>query len=118
MYMAVISLLPKPGKDHTKMGNFHPLSLLNSDYNIFAKTLAMRLEKVNLSLIHLDQVGFIVGHYSAHNMRRLFHVMSEAASLQHPVVAISLDAEKAFDRIEWSYVSHSLTKYGFGIQWI
>uniref|UniRef100_A0A8C5FMU7 Reverse transcriptase domain-containing protein n=1 Tax=Gadus morhua TaxID=8049 RepID=A0A8C5FMU7_GADMO len=121
MNMAVISLSPKPGKDHTKMDNFRPLSLLNNDYKIFAKTLAMRLEKVISSLIHLDQVGFIAGRYSAHNMRRLFHVMSEAASLQHPAVAISLDAEKAFDRIEWSYLFHILTKYGFGpvcIQWI
>ncbi len=73
------------------MGNFHPLSLLNNDYKVFAK-IDMRFEKV--ISFHLDQTGFIVGHHVAHNMRRLFHVTSEAASFQHPAVAISFDAEK------------------------
>lgn len=32
MRSAGISLIPKPGKDHTQMSNFCPLSLLNNDY--------------------------------------------------------------------------------------
>lgn len=45
MRSAGISLIPKPGKDHMQMSNFRPLSLLNNDYKLFAKILAMRLEK-------------------------------------------------------------------------
>lgn len=59
MRQATISLLPKPGKDHSQMSNCRPLSLLNNDYKLFAKILAVRTETVISSLIHLDQVGFI-----------------------------------------------------------
>lgn len=121
MRSAIISLIPKPGKDHTQMSNFRPLSLLNNDYQLFAKILAIRLEKVIPTLVHLDQVGFIRGRLASNNMRRLLHVMSRASSLQHPAVAISLDAEKAFDRIEWPFLFHVLSKFGFGpicMQWI
>uniref|UniRef100_A0A667X5D4 Reverse transcriptase domain-containing protein n=1 Tax=Myripristis murdjan TaxID=586833 RepID=A0A667X5D4_9TELE len=121
-YVLNNSVLPKPNKDHSQMGNFRPLSLLNNDYKIFAKALALCLEKVISSLVHLDQVGFIAGRHASHNMRRLFHVMSEAASLYYPhPVAISLDAEKALDQIEWSYLFHVLSNFGFGptcLRWI
>uniref|UniRef100_A0A8C6S6I3 Reverse transcriptase domain-containing protein n=1 Tax=Neogobius melanostomus TaxID=47308 RepID=A0A8C6S6I3_9GOBI len=103
------------------MGSYRPLSLLNNDYKIFAKILAKRLEKVIPSLIHIDQVGFIKGRLAANNMRRLFHVMSRASSLQHPAVALSLDAEKAFDRMEWPFLFEVLSKFGFGtscMKWI
>lgn len=59
MRQATISLLPKPGKDHSQMSNCRTFSLLNNDYKLFAKILAVRTETVISSLIHLDQVGFI-----------------------------------------------------------
>lgn len=121
MRQATISLIPKPGKDHLQMGNFRPLSILNNDYKIFAKVLAIRIEKVIPSLIHVDQTGFIKGRYASNNMRRLFQVMYEAETSRCPAIAVSLDAEKAFDRVEWKYLFYTLPKYGFGpmiMDWI
>ncbi len=110
---ATISLIPKPGKDHLQMINFIPLSILNNDYKIFAKILARRTENVISSRIHVDQVGFIKGRLASNSMRRQQQVMLRAEASQHPAIAVSLDAEKAFDRIEWKYLLYALSKFGF-----
>lgn len=42
---AVISLIPKEGKDKLDCGSYPPISVLNQDYNIFTHVLAKRIEK-------------------------------------------------------------------------
>ena len=44
--MASVTLLLKPGKDADARGSYRPISLLNAEYKILAKALAMRLETV------------------------------------------------------------------------
>ena len=86
MSRAIISLLPKPGKDPALMANHRPLSLLNCDYKILAKVLALCLEKVVPSVGHLDQVGFRqAGRQSSNNMR-VFQIMLKASSSNLPVM--------------------------------
>ena len=111
---ALISLIPKKGRDHTDPANFRPISLINVDSKILAKVLALRLETVLPYIIHTDQVGFIKGRSSTDNLRRLLHLMWLNSSNTAPVAAISLDAEKAFDRVEWGFLHSALSEFGFG----
>lgn len=78
-------------------------------------------EKWNHSLVHFDQEGFVKGRHSSSNMRRLLQVIYKATSLQYPALLLSLDTEKAFDRVEWPYLFYTLQIYGCGpvcMQWI
>jgi hypothetical protein len=56
---AVLTLVPKKDKDIRLLKNRRPISLLNADYKIIAKTLAMRLQKVIPCTINQDQAGCI-----------------------------------------------------------
>lgn len=100
---ALITLILKPCKPPTECGSYRPISLLNSDAKIIAKALAMRLDKVLPFIIHADQNGFVKSHQGFHNVRRVLNIVHVCEG--SPDMAIlSLDAEKAFDRVKWPYL--------------
>uniref|UniRef100_A0A8C7XNT8 Reverse transcriptase domain-containing protein n=1 Tax=Oryzias sinensis TaxID=183150 RepID=A0A8C7XNT8_9TELE len=118
---ATISVILKKGRDPQKCESYRPISLLNVDYKILTKVLALRLEKIAPSVIHEDQTGFIAGRQSYFNTRHLFNILYSDHSVDVPELIVSLDAEKAFDCVEWRYLLAVLRKFGFGsgfISWI
>ena len=50
------------GADLSKLTSWRPITLLNVDYKILAKTIAKRIEPFLPKLIHSDQTGFIKDH--------------------------------------------------------
>ena len=111
MLNALIITLPKPGKEHTSPQNFRPISLLNIDTKIYAKLIATRLIDIMPSLIHPDQSGFTKGRQTCAATRRLINIIHHSNSTGTPSLLLSLDAEKAFDRVNWAYLQATLKKF-------
>lgn len=119
LYEASISLIHKTGKDPLEPGSYRPISLLNVDYKILAKILAMRLESVLPTVVSPDQTGFVKERLLFFNIRRLFNIIyTQNANKHESEVLLSLDAEKAFDRVEWDFLFSTLSRFGFGPQYI
>ena len=89
------------------------------DCKLLAKVLAHRLEATLPSIISPNQTGFIKKRLSFFNIRRLLNIMQNADPNQPlPEVIVSLDAEKAFDRVEWGYLFQCLERFKFGPKFI
>ena len=113
-FLAYISVLHKSGKDPLKCASYRPISLLDHDYKIINKLLAKRLEDILPKLINPDQAGFIKGRYSADNIRRLLNVINHFDTGRNPSLLLALDAEKAYDRVEWNFLFAILEKLNMG----
>lgn len=98
LQVTIVTLL-KPDNSPDTPANFRPISLLNSDIKLYAKALERRLLLDLPTLINADQVGFIKGCQVPDGTRCLLNILSHAESSKIPTVFLSLDAEKAFDRI-------------------
>ncbi len=112
-----IILIPKSG-DHAKIGNWRPITLLGCLYKILAKTLAKRLQTFLPGIIRPSQTGFVEGRCILDNTFLAQEAQDWAEESNQDLVLLLLDFEKAFNKIEWSFLFEALAKLGFCPRWI
>ena len=120
--ISYITLLCKNANEPELCKNYRPISLLNVDYKILAKALCNRLRFCLSDIIHPDQTCSIPGRSIFDNCHLTRDILNFINNNNNDYgILLSTDQEKAFDRVDHSYLLYILKKYGFNdnfIRWI
>ena len=110
---ARIVLLPKSSAAAPAASQFRPISLLNTDYKIWAKAVTLRVLKVIPHLCRPSQTGFVPARSILHNLTFNRDCVEYVKRKGGRVVMLFLDFEKAYDRVSWSFRDKVMQRLGF-----
>jgi hypothetical protein len=109
----VISLIPKvPGAN--KITQFRPIALINVVFKIVSKAFASKLDPTAHRIISQNQIAFIKGIFildGALALQEIIHEMKSKKNLGG--ILLKLDVEKAYDRVNWVFLTEVLRAKGF-----
>uniref|UniRef100_A0A803TMB0 Reverse transcriptase domain-containing protein n=1 Tax=Anolis carolinensis TaxID=28377 RepID=A0A803TMB0_ANOCA len=116
---ADIVAIPKENGILTDLRNYRPISLLNSDYKIFTSVLANRFKEFLQNWIGPEQKGFLPGRNASENLRCIVDII-EYYECHHEkeMALLAVDAEKAFDNLNWMFFKLLLKEVDIGYQFL
>ena len=118
---SVTRLIFKKRGDIRDLKNWRPISLLNVDYKLISKAITTRLSKVLEHIVHPDQTCSVPGRSIFSNVTLLRDVFDYIEQTDEAAILVSLDQEKAFDRVNRSFLHELLFNFGLGpdlLRWI
>ena len=72
-------------------------------------------------VVSKDETCGVPGRFIGENVALLRDIVDYTSFSNVPAAVLSLDQEKAFDRVDWSFMLATLSKMGFGpsfLHWV
>ena len=113
MKMGIITLIYKNKGNIDYLKNWRPITLLNIDYKILTKILTNRIKNIETDIINNLQSAGIKNKSIINNALNLKTIIDYIEEKDDKGILISIDQEKAFDRVEHNYLIKVLQKYNF-----
>ncbi len=107
-----IAPIYKEKGERTRVVNYRPITLLNTDYKLLSKALAVRLADVAPKIVNKAQAGFVPGRKIQNHTQLARMVMSWAEMNEEDGAIVALDQEKAYDKVAHDYLWKVLERFG------
>ena len=106
-------MIPKPGKDHTKVESYRPISLLSNISKLFEKLLIGKLKPIvnSFDCIPTHQFGFREKHNTIEQTHRLINIISKTFEEKKYCSALFIDVSQAFDKVWHEGLLYKIKQY-------
>ena len=111
--LSLIRLIHKKG-DREDLDNYRPISLLCVDYKLVSKVLSLRLKIALPHIIEEDQTCGILGRTIFQNLYTIRDTIAYTNDHKIPTYILSFDYQKAFDKVDHSFLNKALKAFNFG----
>ena len=104
-----------------RVDEYRHIALCNVYYKIISKLLSLRLKPVLSFIISENQSAFIPGRTITDNVlitHEGLQYLKTSQAQKHCAMAIKMDMSKAYNRVEWNFLSQVMTRLGFHTKWI
>lgn len=112
---ALVTAIPKAGKDNDILSNWRPISQLPCISKIFEKIISFRLNNVIHKLgIFENQFGFLKHNSTTHALAKIQDSINAGLGVGELTTVIALDLKAAFDVMWHDGLIYKMNKLGFG----
>ncbi|XP_028801080.1 uncharacterized protein LOC114756308 [Neltuma alba] len=103
------------------VGPFGPIRLCNFAYKIVSKILANRMRPILARIISQNQRAFVKGRLIQDNIivaHEAYLYLRNKKKGRKYEMAVKVDMNKAYDRLEWKFIKEVMRKMGFSEKWL
>jgi hypothetical protein len=115
--MHLFGLLYIEKENAIQIQQYRPICLLNVSFKIFTKIGTNRVTDIAESVVQPTQTAFMPGRHILEGVVILHESIHELHRKKLDGVLLKIDFEKAYDKVNWSFLQQALRMKGFDPKW-